>query len=884
LASKVKIVGGTLDGSELENAASEATLKLLLEATEKLVKAQGVQAKKANKEIKELGDAAKDTSEDARELGQEFRTLGGDLKWLASSGFRLLGQSLISLVSGVNSASRSLVSFGADMISTQPQITDFTEALSGSAVDILGLGTAVHRLTEMVMTNYRSFQTLSQSGIFFGDRISTLQTDFAALGVDANTLTSALAENSRLFAMYGSASSAAAIALDGMREGMRDTRMELLSYGVSLEEQTEIFTSMYARNTRALRLGLVTTNEINQQSARYAKSLRTISELTGIQARELEEQQKRLDMENAFQLYLDSLNDPDLANRIRENVAAVGAALGDGGRDMAMAQAMGTVATTDAAIALQGYGTNITQYVQDMDALSREMSIGTEEGRRRFLESTVALANAQELGMDRNLALSQQLIFGGETIVGDLLGFVRTFRGSVEDAESRLGEVDESGRTLMTLEDAIIAIREGFSNLSADFLTNPTVQAGIANFREWISSFSEWLRTANFDDFFTSIFGGSNIGYGANQIDPALALAAGIEEVRIPSLFERLMDPESRQEIIDSIKEFLSPILGDIGTFLYEKMAEGISYLWNEISLSSYVTAMVAGIAALWAAPAVVAALKRSLLSIGGGGGIDLPGGGKGGRWARLAQQGLRLAGSAARFTPLAAGAAVALTPSELGDGTISGPIQQQMAEEGLTVESMGFEEWNRELEARIQQFNDTASESVGGVARDYIESLINSLHEEQDRINRSLAGENVYWGRDSVGREESEARILDLENQIRAAIEQERINNGYDLSDMASQIPQRKIGTLRATGRTTEPADTVAKIHAGERVLNPDEASAYNNSNTESQRDVVKKLEELNTSMQTLVRLMTQELAIQSRTMNTISGLGPDLMKGIPS
>jgi hypothetical protein len=92
-----------------------------------------------------------------------------------------------------------------------------------------------------------------------------------------------------------------------------------------------------------------------------------------------------------------------------------------------------------------------------------------------------------------------------------------------------------------------------------------------------------------------------------------------------------------------------------------------------------------------------------------------------------------------------------------------------------------------------------------------------------------------------------------------------------------------RRIGTLRATGMRSEPRDTVAQIHQGERVLNPQETQEYNNQSGDNQRDMLQKLDQLNNTMMTVASLINQELSIQTRTMNSISGLGPDLMKGMP-
>lgn len=81
----------------------------------------------------------------------------------------------------------------------------------------------------------------------------------------------------------------------------------------------------------------------------------------------------------------------------------------------------------------------------------------------------------------------------------------------------------------------------------------------------------------------------------------------------------------------------------------------------------------------------------------------------------------------------------------------------------------------------------------------------------------------------------------------------------------------ERSIGTLRATGKTTEPKDTVAKIHQGERVLNPSEASAVN--------DLPGAINQLNTLTAQIRDLMTVSVQHQEKTARGIRKLGTDMM-----
>jgi hypothetical protein len=100
-------------------------------------------------------------------------------------------------------------------------------------------------------------------------------------------------------------------------------------------------------------------------------------------------------------------------------------------------------------------------------------------------------------------------------------------------------------------------------------------------------------------------------------------------------------------------------------------------------------------------------------------------------------------------------------------------------------------------------------------------------------------------------------------------------------ISAYESIIPQRRIGTLQATGKMSEPTDMVAKIHSGERVLNPTETSEYN-STKNSQTELLRKVDQLNTTMMTVARILESGLDVQTKTMRNLKTVNGDFMKGI--
>lgn len=97
------------------------------------------------------------------------------------------------------------------------------------------------------------------------------------------------------------------------------------------------------------------------------------------------------------------------------------------------------------------------------------------------------------------------------------------------------------------------------------------------------------------------------------------------------------------------------------------------------------------------------------------------------------------------------------------------------------------------------------------------------------------------------------------------------------ELATVSSQIESvpavRRIGTYRSTGRTTEPKDTLAQIHAGERVLNANEAASVNG--------LPQAMSQLNTLTAQIRDLMVQQNNLTSQVNRGVRGMSNDYLKG---
>ena len=85
--------------------------------------------------------------------------------------------------------------------------------------------------------------------------------------------------------------------------------------------------------------------------------------------------------------------------------------------------------------------------------------------------------------------------------------------------------------------------------------------------------------------------------------------------------------------------------------------------------------------------------------------------------------------------------------------------------------------------------------------------------------------------------------------------------------------VPTRRIGTYRATGKAAEPKDTLAQIHAGERVLNPNEAASVNG--------LPQAMSQLNTLTAQIRDLMVQQNNLTSQVNRGVRGMSNDYLKG---
>jgi hypothetical protein len=810
----VKIIKGNLDGNEIQNAASEVTLQQLLAVMKRMEKQSGTDKKRSTQSQQQNTDAVNDGTRATRALSDAKRTLTNDLKWLSSRGFRLLGQGISGFASGLTNVTENLANYGAEIIASQPEITDFSGALADSRLNILGLGTAIHRLTELLVGNYRSFQTLSQSGIFLGDRISQLQADFASMGIDAATFNRVIAQNAEQFSRFGSASQGASRALIGMRNISSSTREELLSFGISFEEQAEIFAKGFAQNSVALRRGTITQEQVTALSARYARDLRRISELTGASASELEDAARKAEMQTAFAIHLERMRSEGMgeqAKALQAQVEMLYAQNLEGMAEALIAQELNLPALTEASVAALGFVDGAYEAVAQLRNLARS---GIDDEEQLHKERVEILKNLADLnkGMDLGTAA---IVAQSESGMQELLRIIQAFGFIDSTADSFAGSMDNAGKTIQSFEELLRLFRKGVAEVSKAFFANTTVQSGLISFREWLDYFKTQAQGEWLDRFIN----------GIREFDPSKYNPFDEEgRANIAASFNKL---------IETMKNaFVNFWQGNGATALRDSISGFFEYLVEELILSiNKTTGLLGG--------------SAQRIQIGRLGESD--------RTAAVTTENTAALTESQQAYRATVDAAVELKKSIDSLGV---NISEQDPEAALFASGLQ-EQYNR-LMTQVSEADLQTRMQIDQLMKEY---------QKQSRIAES--------GRRSYQRNTAEQELLEIESKLR------KMNVYIGSSD----IETRRIGTLQATGMRSEPKNTVAQLHAGERVLNPQETLEYNNPSTDiNQRDMIKKLDQLNTTMLNISSLIAQELSVQTKTMNRIGGLGPDLIKGIPN
>ena len=585
-------VTGELGGSPifLENAATEATLEALLQATlaNSPNKGKAAQIQKAYEEAVKRSTERQQGSTDALKRQAEAIAKEEKNRQDLNKQMQEEKEAREKLFNGLNELGQLVgKGLGAAFGTATPKVNDFTNALSGIPI----LGPIIGALGNALQGSIDNFRTLSTVGADFGVGVIEVRSEAAKAGLSLETFTKTIAENSGNFALLGGNAIEGAKRFQAVNASLQGPFQQgLARLGFSMEETAEYTAGYLAMQTKLGRAQRMTQEELNQGAQDYLIELDRLARVTGMSRAEA---QKALDAQ---------LQDKRM-KALTASLGAFGTELnstiaGIAGKDKDIAEGLKDLMVTN--------GAPITEMGKSIALNNPELAraaVAYKNQRITAAEFEKSLRSAGRASNDRmkaeggNLALYSHLGNGINNAVfqlGQFENYAEAAGASVNDQNKGLRN---TANDLANLDKALLKIRDNFAKILM-----PTLEM-FGNFLQ---------KNVNFLDKF------------------AISLRDGIEK-----FLNNMNDP--KKGFAGAVTESLKGIGAVVGPVIADVLKETFFALFTS---NPVVTSLVVAITALFAAAKVKGAIDT--LS---GPGIELPDkGGKGGagKWGGRLLKGVK--------------------------------------------------------------------------------------------------------------------------------------------------------------------------------------------------------------------------------------------------
>ena len=174
----------------------------------------------------------------------------------------------------------------------------------------------------------------------------------------------------------------------------------------------------------------------------------------------------------------------------------------------------------------------------------------------------------------------------------------------------------------------------------------------------------------------------------------------------------------------------------------------------------------------------------------------------------------------------------------------------------------------DNQVSTKLKLRDDLLADTLGEELSTYFREL---AEQNQNSFLRFVRKDGVEMmaemGR--IGKAIKEGTATEEQKQMLGQALQKLQEGGFFLNE------ERSLGTFGAIGKMTEPKNTIAKIHAGERVLNPQEAASYN-SGSGGQKGMLEGINQLNSTMNQATGLLNEIRLLSKKQVTGIKGMAP--------
>lgn len=296
MAEEIEIinVGGA------NGVASEATLKSLVDALEKMGAGGKGAAKEAERYHNEIKKGTTTVRSDTSATKDNTKATDKATKATTTFANKLKGAAL----GAIGAVATSIGQLGKEFLNGGSQLGDFTRHLPL-------VGSAISPLVGYIDNSINSFRQLSAVGANFNNSIEEMRLEAARSGMTLDEFTSLVSSNSESMAMLGGSVAGGVRQFNLINRELKNTGafQSLTNMGFSVMEINEGLADYAAQQARLGRLEGKTTKELAAGAANYMTELDKLARATGKSRKEIEDMQRAQEQDAGFRALLNQFEE-----------------------------------------------------------------------------------------------------------------------------------------------------------------------------------------------------------------------------------------------------------------------------------------------------------------------------------------------------------------------------------------------------------------------------------------------------------------------------------------------------------------------------------------------------------------------------------------------
>jgi putative chitinase len=483
-------VYGDLGGNpiELNNAATETTLKQLLAVMMSMAAASGKGGKagkaqaELEKELKRLADTAKkkyNIDKGLLDLGDKELAQEKEKQKLRAEELKQLGKSaekLGAMMGAAEMAAQKLTGVVSALANMQNSLTGAAQALGQIPVVGGTLSAVFGAVAGAAEKTYKSFQQAAEVGANFGGSIGDMIDAATGAGLTIDQFSGIIAKSGESLALLGGTTANGAKRLAELGRGIRDSNLgnELAALGYSTEAINSGLATYSGMLARTGALQGMNNRQLIESTGNYLKNLDAVSKLTGQSKKELEDARNQRMKDAQFRMIMSKM---DAASQ--ENLQMLMDTIPEEHREgMKEIIATGT-ATSEAGKAAMAF---LPESAKNMMSLNQQIrttgKLGADQARGLSVAYQRETKAFSQSGLAETLAnfgdeTQKRMALGAMNVAARTGDINKTYEQQQKDAEARAAkekELKEKGldpASMKAYQEQIAAVSNQFTKLLA---------------------------------------------------------------------------------------------------------------------------------------------------------------------------------------------------------------------------------------------------------------------------------------------------------------------------------------------------------------------------------------------------------------------------------